>query len=325
MFEHLEYVKAVHECGSFTKAAEKLYVTQPALSLAIRKTEEELGAQLFIRSKKGVLLTEEGELYLKAGREARNIEQRVRDQLVADNRETSGILSIGAAGICMRYVMPEILKVLNLKYPGIKIQVIEEPFYALRDQLLLEELDLMLDTESYHPQIGHARLFPNTLFYAVPALLIQDPDFLNRGLSGEEIQSGRYQERTEYLINMESVMDIPFLSLQPRNELYARSEMIFNYYHCRPATLMHFNQQLTAYSFAQHGFGATFVSDTLIKASPSEKLRFYQFAYRLPERWISIGYKKDRYMTKAMSLFIRTAQEVMGDSGADESHDSPEQ
>ena len=111
---------------------------------------------------------------------------------------------------------------------------------------------------------------------------------------------------------MEDVIDIPFLSLQPRNELYARSEMIFNYYNSRPAALMHFNQQLTAYSFAQHGFGATFVSDTLIKAAPSDKLKFYRFSYQMPERWISIGYKKDRYLTKAMQIFIRTAQEMAG-------------
>ncbi len=312
MFEHLDYVKAVHECGSFTKAAEQLYVTQPALSLVIRKTEEELGAKLFVRSKKGAVLTEEGELYLRAGQEARRIEQRVRDQMIPDNRGIMGSISIGAAGICMRYVIPEILKELSVEYPGIRIQVVEESYYSLRDQLLREELDLMLDTESYHSQIRHVRLFPNTLFYAVPAALIKDRNLLNRGLSADDIKSESYQGRDSFFINMDDVIDIPFLSLQPRNELYARSEMIFNYYNCRPAALMHFNQQLTAYSFAQHGFGATFVSDTLIKAGPSDKLKYYRFAYDLPERWISIGYKKDRYLTKAMAIFIRKAQEVLG-------------
>lgn len=223
-----------------------------------------------------------------------------------------GAIRIGAAGICMRYVMPEILEVLNVRCPGIKVEIMEESYYSLRDQILREELDLMLDTESYHSQIGHARLFPNTLFYAVPATLIKDRELLDRGLSGEDIKNDRYQDRNDYLINMEEVINIPFLSLQPRNELFARSEMIFNYYNSRPAALMHFNQQLTAYSFAQHGFGATFVSDTLIKAAPSAKLKFYRFSFQMTERWISIGYKKDRYLTKAMQIFIKTAQEMVG-------------
>ncbi len=50
----------------------------------------------------------------------------------------------------MRYVMLEILKVLNVRYPGIKVEIMEESYYSLRDQILREELDLMLDTESYH-------------------------------------------------------------------------------------------------------------------------------------------------------------------------------
>lgn len=314
MFDHLEYVKVIQECGSFTKAAEKLYITQPALSLVIGKLEEELGTRLFVRSKKGAVLTEEGELYLKAGQEAKEIEQCVRDRLASGHREIGGILRIGAAGICMRYVMPEILKVLNIQYPGIKVEITEESYYSLRDQILRGELDLMLDTESYHSQISHVRLFPNTLFYAVPAVLIKEEGLLNRGLSGEDIKNDRHQNSDDHFINMEDVFDIPFLSLQPRNELFARSEMIFNYYNSRPVTLMHFNQQLTAYSFAQHGFGATFVSDTLIKAAPSDKLKFYRFSYQMPERWISIGYKKDRYLTKAMEIFIKTAREIAGGS-----------
>ncbi len=311
MFEHLEYVKVVSECGSFTRAARKLCVTQPALSLVIRKAEEDLGAPLFIRSKKGVVLTEEGEMYLQAGREVRGIEQRVRDRMVPGNDKITGTVRIGAAGICMRYVMPEILKALKTGYPGIRMQIMEESYYSLRDRLLDEALDLMLDTELYHPQISHARLFQNRLFYAVPKELITDRNLLDKGLSAGDIMGEVYRGSDTHFIDMQELMDIPFLSLQPGNELYNRSEAIFTYYNCRPQTLMHLNQQLTAYSFARHGFGATFVSDTLVKAEPSDMLKYYEFRCVLPERWISIGYKKDRYLTKAASIFIKTAQEVI--------------
>ena len=310
MFEYIDYIKAVNECGSFTKAAEKLYITQPALSLVIKKAEAELGFPLFIRGKRNVTLTEEGIYYLQAADEVAAIEQRIKDQLVNGNSRISGKINIGAAGICMRYIVPEILARFNKLYPDVKVEVTEESFYHLRDLLLRNELDLVLDTESYHPEILHERLFPNTLFYAIPTALIESETFLNKGMTAEDVIANRYLETDVPKISMSDVMTIPFLSLQPRNELYARAEMLFNYYNCRPETLMHFNQQLTSYRFAQRGFGATFIADTLIRVQPSDKLRFYLFDYDLPERWISIGYKKDRYRTKAISVFIETAKSL---------------
>ena len=59
------YVKMVADCGSFTKAAAKLFITQPALSNYINKVEEELGVKLFDRSASPLVLTYAGEQYLK--------------------------------------------------------------------------------------------------------------------------------------------------------------------------------------------------------------------------------------------------------------------
>lgn len=109
---------------------------------------------------------------------------------------------------------------------------------------------------------------------------------------------------------MEEVADIPFLSLQPENELYSRVEMLFNHYNCRPMTVMHFNQQLTSYRYAEQGFGAAFIGDTLVKAQPSDKLLFYLFDYEMPRRWISVAYKTDEYLSKGSRLFIETSRAI---------------
>ena len=131
-------------------------------------------------------------------------------------------------------------------------------------------------------------------------------------LTGEQILNRPVDEMQSCVIEMDDMMDIPFLSLKGRNELYARSEMIFGYYNKRQVTLIHFNQQIAAYNFSRHGFGVTFVSDTFIRADPSDRLRYYLFSCPTSERWISIGYKKDKYMTRAKSSFIETAEEVVG-------------
>ena len=65
--QQLKYVSAVEKYGSITKAAQKLYVSQPSVSAVIHALEEELGIKIFIRSAKGIVITEEGRELLKMG------------------------------------------------------------------------------------------------------------------------------------------------------------------------------------------------------------------------------------------------------------------
>ena len=66
MFAKMDYAYAVYKEGSFTRAAEKLFISQPSLSAAIKNLEEEIGAPLFERTGGGVLLTEAGRAYMDA-------------------------------------------------------------------------------------------------------------------------------------------------------------------------------------------------------------------------------------------------------------------
>ena len=64
MQQELEYIYAVYKAGSFSKAAENLYITQPALSMAVKKIEASIGMALFDRSSRPVQLTEAGKIYV---------------------------------------------------------------------------------------------------------------------------------------------------------------------------------------------------------------------------------------------------------------------
>ena len=66
MFQYMNYVYEVYKTGSFSKAARNLYLTQPALSIAIKKEEQELGQPLFDRSTSRVTLTEAGKAYIES-------------------------------------------------------------------------------------------------------------------------------------------------------------------------------------------------------------------------------------------------------------------
>lgn len=95
MFDGKEYVYAVYEEKSFSKAAQKLYITQPALSTAIKKVEKKIGSPIFDRSTSPIGLTPSGEVYIDAIEKLFALEQNTINQLNNLNGLLTGKLSIG--------------------------------------------------------------------------------------------------------------------------------------------------------------------------------------------------------------------------------------
>ena len=66
MFQSKDYIYEIYRCGSFSAAARNLYITQPAISIAVKKEEQELGQPIFERSSSHLLLTDAGRAYIDA-------------------------------------------------------------------------------------------------------------------------------------------------------------------------------------------------------------------------------------------------------------------
>ncbi len=122
-FDQLVTFVAVAELGNFSRAAEKVLRTQPAISAQIRKLEEENNAKLFDRTKKAVTLTPAGERFLQYARQLLALRAEAM-QVVADaGTEVSGVLSIGANETTFLYVLPELLSQYHAQYPEVRISV----------------------------------------------------------------------------------------------------------------------------------------------------------------------------------------------------------
>ncbi len=116
---------AAAEQGSFTAAAELLGYTQSGITRMIGKIEEELGFDLFIRTKQGVQLTENGRIMLPRFRELELASRNV-DELSADIKgNVSGVLTIGSYYSVSAMWMPMILKQYRSLYPGVRIRMQE--------------------------------------------------------------------------------------------------------------------------------------------------------------------------------------------------------
>ena len=95
MSPEMLYVYTICQEGSFSKAARKLYLTQPALSIAIRKIEQEIGMPLFDRHRKPLELTAAGEIYLDTAKKTILLEQEQRQRLSDIRNLVTGTIRLG--------------------------------------------------------------------------------------------------------------------------------------------------------------------------------------------------------------------------------------
>ena len=121
----LHYVLAVAEHQNFTKAAEKCFVTQPTLSMQIQKLEDQLGIQIFDRSKKPIELTEVGIKIVDQAKNIVNEADRINDIVDQQKGFIGGEFRLGIIPTVMPTLLPMFLKTFIKRYPKVKLKIEE--------------------------------------------------------------------------------------------------------------------------------------------------------------------------------------------------------
>lgn len=148
---NLELYKTFYVVAKYkhmTKASEELHVSQPAISQAIKKLEEELGGVLFVRSNKGMELTQEGEMFYSYVSGALKLLNDAENEFGSFKKLTKGEIKIGCSASLTKLVLVQALKEFHQDYPGIKINVVNELTSNLISDLKLGKLDFVIFNES---------------------------------------------------------------------------------------------------------------------------------------------------------------------------------
>lgn len=153
----------VAELKNVTKAAEELGYSQPNISYAIRKAEEELGVRLFNRGNRSILsLTQAGAQLLPLMQEVERVEQSIAQVARAYQSE---VLRIGSFYSVSAYWIPAILKSFIAQYPDVKITIIERDSYAALETMLERgDIDCSFYANTFNKKFDHIHLYEDDYY-----------------------------------------------------------------------------------------------------------------------------------------------------------------
>lgn len=312
MFHGMNYVYEVYKEMNFSKAAKNLYISQPSLSAAVKKVENEVGFPIFDRSTNPIQLTELGKEYINAVERIRDVEHGF-DHFINDiNDLKTGSIAIGGTNLFASLILPPLLSEFTEKFPLIHVNLAEAGTTQLAEQLLSGKLDLIIDNHEMDPMVyGKTFFCEEHLLLTVPKKYASNLAAADYALTSRDIKNLRHLDPSVRPVPLEPFFEEPFLFLKSGNDTRMRADAICREHHFAPRIKLKLDQQMTAYNLSSYGMGITFSGDILIQHVPdNENLVFYKLDDDISTRDVNFYYKRNRYMTRTMREFLNLTQRM---------------
>lgn len=308
MFQGMEYVYAVYEEQSFSKAAAKLYISQPSLSANIKRIEKKVGYPLFDRSVKPLELTECGKQYIHAVEQIMACTTEFETFLNDFGDLRIGSLHFGGSNFFSSWVLPSLLADFSAEYPDLHISLTEAKSKELVQMLQNSQIDFLLDNKELDLKVFERHhVGREDLVLVVPKHFTINRTLTALQISRESICDGSFRSEQYEAVDLSLFRDQPFILLHSYNDTGTRARMLCQEYDFKPNMALELDQQSTAYNVAGSGLGISFSGELLVsRANPNPNLVYYKLRGQNVTRNIYFYWKKGRYLTQAMRVFMDT-------------------
>ena len=153
MFRYMDYIYRVYVEQSFSKAAESLHIAQSALSITIKKAENQIGMEIFNRQTTPIKLTAFGEKYIESVKIIMQQKADLENYIYSVNNMQRGQLAVGASTFWgVYFVSPAILE-FNKKYPNISVELYEDITPTLVEWLLRDRVDILITSSIINSEL----------------------------------------------------------------------------------------------------------------------------------------------------------------------------
>lgn len=288
-FTQLEIFALIAELKSFTATAEKLGISQSAVSHALKSLEQQWGINLISRSQSDIELTTTGQQLLTHVKELLSISDTLEKEVAAIHGLNEGTLRIGSFGASSSiYLLPEILEAFRQRYPKIEIYIDEGEDKEVAQWLLERRIE-----------VGFL-IMPDERFDTFP--LIED-----RFVA---LIPNQFPLAQQLYIDPAQLENCPFIMTMAGSRYQV--ELILKNFNVKPDIKFYVSQILSIVSMVHNQLGVSIVSDMVIT---KELLSLYPNVVKRPfkpnlKRSIGLAVKNKKHMSPAVKAFIEVAQSV---------------
>ncbi len=296
--KQFEYVSMLSKTLNFTRAAEELGISQPSLSQYIKKTETELGAELFIRSGQDIRLTDACSVYLEAGRRIFDIEHRMNADLLDLSEHKTGSIVIGTSPFRSAAMMPETVKRFKERYPDICIVVEEHTTGELYEGLEHGAFDLCLSLYPVNEHLfSYDDITEEELVLAVPSCA---PAFPTR-----TVPDRKYPAIEAHNLNGKPFVTITETQIMQRelDGLVADHALSLK----KTAVVKSLEAQI---AMVRAGVGMALLPTGIERFCAGGEVTFYSFCEALPKRRVIAMWSKARPLTKTAQKLVECMKEI---------------
>lgn len=309
--QQIEYVLAVAECKSFSKASQMLYITQPALSKFIMTIEDQIGCKIFDRTSVPIQLTQAGEIYVEKAKTIKMINKDLENELSDLEQLKSGVLTIGTTpfrGSCM---LAKSISAFHQKYQGVKINIIEADQQKLENEILNGNIDIAISTEVPDLKFFNVEFLSQEKLY----LAVSNENTINETLKDKKVDYNEIIKGDD----IENAVDLSLFSKenfiilssnQNINDIYVN---ICRNYGFAPNSIIKTEYLETAFAFVLSNLGVSFIPDTYIKFGNNlNHPTYYLIEDDLTYININLISKKNRYLIRAAREYSAILKHLIG-------------
>lgn len=282
----LQYAVKLAEVCNFSQLADKLEISQPALSKQIQSLENELGVKLFDRNTNPLTLTPAGEYFIRHAKDLLYREDQLLRSMDKFKIGEVGKLTIGISPFRSLYLIPKVLRKVKDKYPGIQIVLHEATSDELRKEAAEGKYDFaIVNLPVEESVLDVVTIEPDVLVLAVPNDLVG------------KIPSAKINELTEIRFN--DCKDLPFVVVGQTQEMRVLFDKLCasaDFYPNIAAEVVGLN---TARTMACEGIGATLLPRQFIEGDHLEdKVSLFMLKDRISVRQPAIVTKRGQHISE---------------------------
>ncbi|MCI1987415.1 MAG: LysR family transcriptional regulator [Lactobacillus sp.] len=286
-----DYVIAVAECGSFSAAAKRLFISQSSLSQYVKNLEIALGVTLFDRDTRPLQLTAAGQRYLSTAYRVSRLETQLQGDLTMLQPVLTTTLRLAVTRYWGALILPRVLPAFQRRFAKVHIKIVEGRTRELMAALTEGRVDLAFLTA---PETLEAGLACVPLLQEAITVAVQ-PECLPPAVAEQRV------------LTPEMLQTVPFILLHRGQKLRQIAEEVFT--RGLPPVLMTTENITTAYKLASTGLAATFVPERIANLTPPLR-PIPHYALQTPVHWqLDAVYPKALAARPDISALVRLAEQ----------------